>query len=152
MDCCSVNGLDELFNESTARKELKSYREKGLGKRAKMLVDFLKEQDLPGATLLEIGSGIGALHLELLKEGAEKAVGVDVSSAFVEAATGLAKELGFQDAVEYHIGDFVEREQEIPSADIVLLDRVICCYPNLKALATTSTQHAQRLYALTYPR
>ena len=152
MDCCSVNGLDVLFNASTARKELKSYRKKGLGKGSRKLVDFLKEQNLAGSTLLEIGGGIGALHLELLKEGAQKAVGVDVSTAYVEAATGLAQELGFADAVEYYVGDFVEQEQKIALADIVLLERVICCYPNMKALVTASAQHAQRLYALTYPR
>ena len=152
MNCCSVNGLDEFFNKSTAKKELKSYRKKGLGKRPRKLVEFLKEQNLAGSTLLEIGGGIGALHLELLKEGAQKAVGVDVSAAYVEAATDLAQELGFADTVEYHVGDFVEQEQKIAPADIVLLDRVICCYPDMQALVTASAQHAQRLYALTYPR
>ena len=152
MNCCSANGLDEFFNKSTARKDLKSYRKKGLGKGSRKLVEFLKEQSLAGSTLLEIGGGIGALHLELLKEGAQKAVGVDVSAAYVEAATGLAQELGFADAVEYYVGDFVEEEQKIAPADIVLLDRVICCYPDMQALVTASAQHAQRLYALTYPR
>ena len=152
MGCCNVNGLDDMFNESAARKDLKSYRKKGLHKGARIVVDFLKEQEIAGATILEIGSGIGALHLELLKEGAGKAVGVDVSSAYLEAAASLAESTGFQDTVEYHQGDFVEREGEIPATDIVLLDRVVCCYPNMKALVTASARHAQRLYALTYPR
>ncbi len=72
--------------------------------------------------------------------------------AYVEAATSLAQSLGFQDAVEYHEGDFVELEEGIPPADIVLLDRVVCCYPDMEALVTASARHAQRLYALTYPR
>ena len=151
-DCCSVNGLDRQFNESWSRKELKSYREKGLAKRAGKLTDFLKTQDLSGATLLEIGCGIGALHQELLRDGAAKATGVDVSSAYIEAAKTLAQEQSSQDSVEYHVGDFVELEPQIPNADIVLLDRVICCYPDMNALVTASGQHAQRLCALTYPR
>ena len=152
MNCCSPNGLDEMFNESAARKDLKSYRKKGLDKRARTLVDFLSQQDISEATLLEIGGGIGALHLELMKAGAAKAVGVDASSAYVKAATSLAQSMGYGNAVEYHIGDFAEREQDIPGADIVLLDRVICCYPDMKALVTASGSHAQRICALTYPR
>ena len=124
---------------------------KGLDKRARNIVNFLKGPELSKASLLEIGCGIGALHLELLKEGAAKAVGVDVSTAYMEAANNMALRLGFQELVEYHLGGFVEREGDIPSADIVLLDRVVCCYPDMEALVTTSAQHAKRLYALTYP-
>ena len=154
MDCCSPNGLDEMFNESAARKKLKSYQKKGLTKRARTLVDFLRQQDVSEATILEIGGGIGAVHLELMKAGAAKTVGVDVSSAYVKTATGLAESMGYGDAVEYHVGDFAEKEKEkdIPGADIVLLDRVICCYPDMKTLVTASGRHAQRICALTYPR
>ena len=152
MDCCSVNGLNKIFNKSKARKESKAYWNKGLGKRAGKLADFVSSQDLSEATVLDIGCGIGSLHLELLKQGAGRAIAVDVSSAYVEAANTLAEKLGFQDAVEYHEGDFVELDEGIPPADIVLLDRVVCCYPDMEALVTASARHAQRLYALTYPR
>ena len=152
MDCCSPNGLDEMFNESAAKKELKSYQKKGLTKRARTLVDFLTQQDISEATILEIGGGIGAVHLELMKAGAAKAVGVDVSSAYVKTATGLAESMGYGDLVEYHVGDFAEKEKDIPGAAIVLLDRVICCYPDMKTLVTASGRHAQRICALTYPR
>ena len=81
-----------------------------------------------------------------------RAVGVDVSSADVKTASGLAESMGYGDAVEYHVGDFAKKERDIPAADIVLLDRVICCYPDMKALVTASGRHAQRLCALTYPR
>ena len=152
MDCCSVNGLNKIFNESKARKESMAYSRKGLGKRERKLTDLVESQDISAATVLDIGCGVGALHLELLKQGAGRAIGVEVSSAYVEAATSLAQSLGFQDAVEYHEGDFVELEEGIPPADIVLLDRVVCCYPDMEALVTASARHAQRLYALTYPR
>jgi len=112
----------------------------------------VESQDISEATVLDIGCGVGALHLELLKQGAGRAIGVEVSSAYVEAATSLAQSLGFQDAAEYHEGDFVELEEGIPPADIVLLDRVVCCYPDMEALVNASARHAQRLYALSYPR
>ncbi|MFQ5859925.1 MAG: class I SAM-dependent methyltransferase, partial [Dehalococcoidia bacterium] len=152
MDCCSVNGLDQMFDQANARKELKAYWKKGLDKRARLLVDFLKAQDLAGSSLLEIGFGIGALHLELLKAGAGKAVGVEASPAYLQAARALAEQLGLQDAVVYQRMDFAQRGQEVAEADIVLLDRVICCYPDMVGLVTSSAQHARRFYALTFPR
>ena len=151
MDCCSVNGLDKIFNKSTAQKEMKAYLKKGLDKRAQLLVNLLKEQGISDATVLEIGGGIGSLHLDLIKAGAASAVGYDASSAYVEAATSLAERLGLQDSVEYHLGDFAEQAPSAEDADIVLLDRVICCYPDMKALVTGSAQRTKRLCALTYP-
>ena len=152
MDCCSVNGLDKIFNKSTARRELKKYLKKGLDKRARVLVECLKSQDIAGATILEVGGGIGSLHMELIKAGAARAVGYDAAPAYVEAAISLAERLGLKDSVEYHVGDFAEEAANAEDADVVLLDRVICCYPDMKALVTSSTQRTKRLCALTYPR
>ena len=152
MDCCSANGLDEMFSKSGAQRELKAYLKKGLDKRARLLTDFIKGQGLAGSSVLEVGGGIGILHMELLKAGAARAVGYDVSSAYVEAATSLSERLGLRDSVEYHVGDFVEQAPSAEDADIVVLDRVLCCYPNMKALVTASGGRARRLCALTYPR
>ena len=152
MDCCAINGLDQMFDESLAKRELKSYRKNGLDERARKLADFLKAEGISGASVLEIGCGIGALHLELLKGGATSATGVDVSREYIKAAENLARTHGLEDAVEYRVGDFVELEREAPHADVTLLDRVICCYPSMRELVTASARHTGRLYALTYPR
>ncbi len=152
MDCCNVNGLNEVFNKSKAAKESKKYLSKGLDRRATMVLEYLTDQGVPGASILEIGCGVGSLHMELLKQGAGSAIGVEVSRSYVEAATDLSRTLGFQDATHYHMGNFVDLDEDIPSADIVVLDRVICCYPDMKGLVTASTRHTHRLYVLTYPR
>ncbi len=152
MDCCNINGLNEIFNQRKAAKESRRYLRNGLDRRATMVVGCLRDQGVSGASILEIGCGVGSLHMELLKQGAGSAVGVEVSQSYVEAATGLSRTLGFQGATQYHMGNFVDLEDDIPSADIVVLDRVICCYPDMKELVTASTRHTQRLYVLTYPR
>ena len=152
MDCCNVNGLNEIFDKSRAAKESRKYIRKGLDRRATMVVGCLRDQGVFGASILEIGCGVGSLHLELLKQGAGSAIGVEVSQSYMEAAAGLSRTLGFQDATQYHMGNFVDLEEDIPSADLVVLDRVICCYPDMKGLVTASTRHTQRLYILTYPR
>ena len=152
MDCCNVNGLNEVFNKSRAAKESRRYLRNGLDRRAAMVAACLSGQGGSGASILEIGCGVGSLHLELLKQGAGAAIGVDVSQSYVEAAAGLSRTLGFQDVTRYHLGNFIDLEEDIPPADMVVLDRVICCYPDMKGLVTASTGHAQRLYVLTYPR
>ena len=152
MDCCNVNGLNQVFNKSRATKESRKYLRKGLDRRAAMVVGCLTDEGVSEASILEIGCGVGSLHMELLKQGAGRAIGVDVSQSYVEAAAGLSRTLGFQDATQYHMGNFVDLEEDIPSADIVVLDRVICCYPDMRELVTASTRHTQRIYVLTYPR
>jgi len=152
MDCCNINGLNNIFNRSKAAKEAKGYLSKGLGRRATMALRFMSGQNVSGASILDIGCGVGSLHIELLKQGALSATGIDVSQSYVEAATSLSSSLGFQDATQYHMGDFVDLEADIPPADMVVLDRVVCCYPDMKGLIECSTRHAQSLYVLTYPR
>ncbi|MBI2935402.1 MAG: methyltransferase domain-containing protein [Chloroflexi bacterium] len=135
-----------------ARKELNRYLKKGLDRRTRLLVDFLRSQDISGATILEIGFGTGSLHMELLKAGAARATGYEVSPAYVEAATSLAERLGFRDRVAYSIGDFVQITGQVNVADVVALDRVVCCYPDMLGLVASTAKRARRLYALTYPR
>ena len=127
-DCCgpvSVNGLSEQFGEGYSSAQLKGYRKNGLGVRALVLVEFLQQRGLEGKTVLDIGSGIGALHMELLLAGAERATGVDASPTNIAAARTLAQEMGVADRVEERQGDFVDLASDIPAADIVTLDRAI---------------------------
>ena len=152
MDCCNINGLNDVFNKSRAAKESRRYLRNGMDRRTTMVVGCLSDQGVSGASILEIGCGVGSLHLELLKHGAVTAFGVDVSQAYIEAAAGLSRTLGFQDATQYYLGNFVDLDKDIPPADMVVLDRVICCYPDMKGLVTASAEHAQRLYVLTFPR
>ena len=105
--------------------QLEGYRKNGLGVRALVLVEFLQERGLEGKTVLDIGSGIGALHMELLLAGAESATGVDASPTNIAAARTLADEIGVADRVEERQGDFVELQDAIAEADIVTLDRAI---------------------------
>jgi len=48
--------------------------------------------------------------------------------------------------------DFVEASSHLPSASIVTLDRVVCCYPSCEQLLAASVEHAERCLAVSYPR
>jgi magnesium-protoporphyrin O-methyltransferase len=54
--------------------------------------------------------------------------------------------------VDYRHGNFVELAADVPPADIVTLDRVICCYPDMEQMVGFSVARAAKLYGLVYPR
>jgi magnesium-protoporphyrin O-methyltransferase len=108
--------------------------------------------DVASLTVLDIGAGVGAVHLELLRAGAASAVDVDGSPAYVAVARAEAARLGVDDRIAYAIGDFVELAPSIQPADLVALDRVVCCYPDMGELVGLSVARARRRYGLVYPR
>jgi magnesium-protoporphyrin O-methyltransferase len=117
-----------------------------------MLTNALKHEGVGGMTLLDIGGGIGAIQHELLKAGAKAATNAEASTAYIEAAKEEAERQGQANRVAYHCGDFVDLAPGIGPADIVTLDRVICCYHDMQELVGQSSARAQRFYGLVYPR
>jgi magnesium-protoporphyrin O-methyltransferase len=148
--CCAVD-YDEQFNAEEARRDLLDYRANGPDPSTKRLLDVLVAEGVHGATLLDIGGGIGAVQLELLKAGVSRSVDVDASSAYLAAAEAEADELGWRDRTRYLHGDFTLLASEVEPADVVTLDRVICCYPDARALIGRSAAKARRLYGLVHP-
>jgi magnesium-protoporphyrin O-methyltransferase len=149
-DCCR-NDLDAKFGRRQARKQLKGYRAKGAAKETRLLIEGLLDAGVTGASLLDVGGGIGSLSDALLGAGAAHAVHVDASHGYVEAAEELAREHGNQDRLELRAADFVDVAASLTPADIVTLDKVVCCYPDAERLITLSADRATRLYGLVYP-
>ncbi len=151
MECCQCQGIEIEFNQREAARKLADYRKRGPASTTRRLVEALQTVGVKDRTLLDVGGGIGVIQYELLKAGARSAVSVDASSAYVEAARREARRQGLLDRIDFHQGDFVELAGDIPPADIVTLDRVICCYPDMPALVGLSADRARHLYALVYP-
>jgi len=149
--CCDPNGLTSVFNADRARSDARSYRRNGLDRRSRVIRDFLVGKGIAGGTILEIGGGIGALQLDLIRAGAVRAVNVEISPAYEEPARDLAVEAGVADRVDRRVGDFADNSDSIEAADAVVLHRVVCCYPNLAALLRPAATHAKRLLVLTFP-
>ncbi|MGH2484724.1 MAG: class I SAM-dependent methyltransferase [Ktedonobacterales bacterium] len=152
MDCCQCQGIEGLFNRRQAERDLKRYQRKGPARGTSILLDALRRQGVTGATLLDIGGGIGAIQLELLGSGAASATDVDASTAYLATARAEGARRGYGDRVTYQHGNFVELASAVAEADIVTLDRVICCYHDMRGLVGASAGKAQRLYGLVYPR
>jgi magnesium-protoporphyrin O-methyltransferase len=151
MDCCQCEGI-ERETRDWAAQDLERYRSGKPVKTTTMLIQALTSLGVRDLTLLDIGGGIGAIQLELLAAGAGTATSVEASAAYIEAAREEAARKGVAEHISYLHGDLVSLADQVPPADIVTLDRVICCYHDAKALVELSAARAKRLYALVYPR
>jgi magnesium-protoporphyrin O-methyltransferase len=152
MSCPQCIGIEELFDRKLAAKELKRFRRKGARPTTRLMVEKIVAEGVEGLTLLDIGGGVGAVQVELLSAGACSAVDIDASSAYLIAAQEEAARRGFTTRVTYRHGNFVDLADSLEDADIVTLDRVVCCYNDARALVELSARRTRKILALVYPR
>jgi magnesium-protoporphyrin O-methyltransferase len=143
---------NNTFGEEEAKANLKDYRRRGPAKQTKLILEAVRSLGLKNAALLDVGGGIGTIHHELLKDVAREATHVDASSAYLKVATEEAKRLGHSEQVKFVHADFTDVADELPQVDVVTLDRVVCCYPNMQALLKAASSKSRAAIAMTYPR
>ena len=148
---CQCGGL-EMETKKWALQDLALFRRGKPVKTTRMLIETLVDLGGEGVTLLDSGGGIGAVQLELLRAGATEATSIEASTAYTQVAEQVAAEVSLDQRIAYFHGDFVALADRIAEADIVTLDRVVCCYEDVEALVSLSAAKARRLYALVYPR
>jgi magnesium-protoporphyrin O-methyltransferase len=151
--CCShfSDAVAGQFNAANAESDLKRYRRKGPNSSTRLLRTMVLRAG-GGQTLLDIGGGIGALSFELLAAGMEHAILVDASSASLATARREAVERGDADHMTFLEGDAVLLGRDIGSAEVVVMDRVICCYPDVDPLLDVAFGHSVTMCALSFPR
>ncbi len=152
MSCCDAPAWACQFDQKKAVRDLRDYREGGPAATTQALIGALVRAGVEQSTLLDIGGGIGAIQLELLKAGTREATNVDVSAAYLDVAREEAARQGFSARITFQLGDFVDLAPQLPAADIVTLDRVVCCYAKMEPLVRASAERCRRLYGLVYPR
>jgi 2-polyprenyl-3-methyl-5-hydroxy-6-metoxy-1,4-benzoquinol methylase len=153
VSCCQPpRGYTKLFSKRAARWDAKRYRKNGLDDTGEEMVAFLRERGVAGASVLEIGGGVGALQLELLKAGAAQATNLELSPEYEDVATELAQEAGVSERVERRLGDLVTDPGLAGEADAVLMHRVVCCYPDYDALVGAAAGRAKRYLVMSFPR
>jgi 2-polyprenyl-3-methyl-5-hydroxy-6-metoxy-1,4-benzoquinol methylase len=153
--CCSTSGSCEGINTfftRSARSYERWFRIFGLEKIQKVLLEGIRRASPNAGRVLDIGCGVGILHITLLKEGAETATGIDISEGMIAVARRVAREQGVGDRVQYIQGDFVREAASIPDADTTVMDKVVCCYEDVMDLLDASTAKTRRVFALTHPR
>ncbi|MEO6019527.1 MAG: methyltransferase domain-containing protein [Knoellia sp.] len=140
-----------MFGPRFAKHVAARYRKRGLDGTAQRMVDWLVAQGIEGATVLEIGGGVGEIGLELLRHGASHATNLELSPAYDIEASHLIAEAGLVDRVDRRLGDIAAEGAVAESADIVVMHRVICCYPDADRLLGAAADHADRFIVLSHP-
>jgi len=150
-----VNGsdpYDDLYDARKAAAELRAYQTRGLTPWAAVLTDRLKADGAGGASVLDIGGGIGSIHHELLEAGAASAVGIDASKAYLAAARGESERQGHGDRVSYRHGDFIQLAPSVSPADFVILERVLNVSREWEQIASLAAERTRRRLGVVIPR
>ncbi|HIB72651.1 MAG TPA: methyltransferase domain-containing protein [Candidatus Marinimicrobia bacterium] len=152
MGCCQCQGIENMFDKKAANRQLKRYLKKGPSKTTSMLLDAINKKGVQGLNFLDIGGGIGAIQYDLIKAGASNGTSIEASSAFFDVVKEEALQNGLAERVNFKYGDFTATASDVDSADIVTLDKVICCYDDMSELVGLSSKLARKIYAVIYPR
>ena len=150
--CCDADLAVLGYDGLNAGVDLERWRAGQLNPVTRELIDVLRARGVQGARVLDIGAGVGAVHVAMLEAGAATAVDVDASREYLAFAQAEAERRGLSGRVTYWYGDVVELDPELPPADIVTLDSAICCYPYLEPMLAAATRSRPRLVGITYPR
>lgn len=152
MGChCHCAAAAAHFDARRARADRARYKRHGPDVSTRLLLEELRPVTRPGDTLLDVGGGIGILGLELDRAGLREVVLVEAAAPYLEIARDLRAQSGTPTPFRTLAGDFTAIKPP-PPADIVTLDRVVCCYPDFVALLRAATTSAGRVLALSFPR
>jgi 16S rRNA G966 N2-methylase RsmD len=149
--CCNARGCDEFFTSRMARRTAERYRKNGVDKTAERMLAFLEEHGIEGATVLEIGGGVGEMQIELLKRGAARTLNLELSPGYDEEAVRLVREVGLEGRAERRLHDIAADPVGVEPADVVVLHRVVCCYPDYELLLSAAADHARHLLVFSHP-
>src|SRR3954471_1498347 len=149
--CCDPRGCDEFFGDGFARKMAARYRKRGLDRASRRMVGFLEAQGLAGSTVMEIGGGVGEIQIELLKHGAERTVNLELVGAYDGEARRLLADEGLEDRAERRLHDIAVDPEGVEPADVVVLHRVVCCYPDYERLLGAAADRTRRLLVFSHP-
>jgi 2-polyprenyl-3-methyl-5-hydroxy-6-metoxy-1,4-benzoquinol methylase len=149
--CCNARGCDRFFNEKFARRMARRYRKRGLDTASRRMVAFLEQRGLEGVTVLEVGGGVGEIQIELLERGAARTVNLELSPGYDAEAGRLLRERGLEGRAERRLQDIAVEPESVEPADVVVLHRVVCCYPDYERLLGAAAGHSRHAVVFSYP-
>ncbi len=150
-DCCGRDGYDDTFGSSFSRHVARRYRRRGLDRTATRMVEFIAEQGVSGASVLEIGGGVGGIQVELLRRGAVRTTNLELVDSYESDAQALAAAAGVADRITRRHVDVAISPELVEPHDIVVLHRVVCCYADYERLLNAAADHATRLLVFSHP-
>ena len=149
--CCDPPGYQTVFSDRFARRIARTYRRRGLSRTQRRMVSFLTDRGIKDASVLEIGGGVGEIQIELLSRGAREATNLEISRSYETQAAALLERFGMTDRVTRQFVDIATSPDEVERADVVVLHRVVCCYPDYERLLSAAASRAKRLLVFSHP-
>ena len=140
-----------MFGPRFARHLTSRYRKRGLDKTAARIVELVTSHGVEGATVLEVGGGVGDIQLELLRRGARRSTNLELVDVYDTDANQLASAAGVSDRVTRRLVDIAATPDDVEPADVVILHRVVCCYPDYERLLTAAADHARHVLVFSHP-
>jgi magnesium-protoporphyrin O-methyltransferase len=150
-DCCAVDAdprIGRWFDRLTAERTAGGVLPPMVAVSEHLLAQ-LGDVSEARPTVLELGCGSGALLVELLTRGVSWADGIDLSPASLDAARRRADAAGVGERVQFAAGDAARLE--LAPHDWVILDRAICCYPDMPALINRAIGAARARVCFSVP-
>jgi 2-polyprenyl-3-methyl-5-hydroxy-6-metoxy-1,4-benzoquinol methylase len=141
--------ISRAFDAEVCRHACR-YRESGLTGTSRIILDRVRELGVSGKTVLELGCGIGGLSIELLREGARSVKGIDLSTSMIAHARELASSSPFKENATFLVGDGADTQ--LDPHQVVILDKVVCCYPNMDAILKNSLEACKGIYCVALPQ
>ena len=148
--CCD-DDYQSVFSSRFARRQAKRYERRGLSPAARSIVEFASSKGIAGATVLEIGGGVGQLHIELLRRGASHVTNLEISQNYEAEAGRLLERTGMTDRVTRRLLDIAQAPDAVEAAEVVVLHRVVCCYPDYAILLKLAANHARKTLIYSHP-
>ena len=153
MTCCTQYCVAEKqFDSKVAERDLQRYRLRGPDAVTRLMVAELRRWPLQGEDLLDVSSGIRVIGAELAGTGLASATLVEASPAYLDVARAQSESRYESRPTRFLLGDFATIADTLIDADVVTLDRVVCCYPDADALLQGAASRTRRLLAFSYPR
>lgn len=149
--CCEPDDCGAVFSERSARRVARRYRRHGLTPAARRIVQFVAAQGIRDATVLEIGGGVGEIQLELLRLGAGRVTNLEITTNYEAEAERLIAQAGAGDRITRRQLDIARSSDQVEAADVVILHRVVCCYPDYQRLLSAAGSHARRMLVFSHP-
>jgi SAM-dependent methyltransferase len=139
--CCFDDWVDHWATQATKKPTA--------AKVTASLLDAITAAGVTDRTVLDVGCGIGDLAIEVVARGAASGMGYDLSPKAIDEARRLAASRGVGGRMRFEVGDGAQLD--LHAADIVVINRVVCCYPDTENLLDHTLGAARGVFAITAP-
>lgn len=151
MNCCG-DDYSKAFTKDEARSSARRFRRRGLGGTARLASEWTAAALAGTGSLLEVGGGAGLIGIHLLESGSVRsATNVELSESWEEVAVEIATERGVADSFVFRVGDFAVDAAALGPVDATVMHRVVCCYPDWKAMVDAAAAVTRHSIVITIP-